>query len=237
MKIGLLECDHVLEQFRHVAGDYREMFAALFNRCAPQVTLQPFDVCHGEFPASLDVCEAFITTGSRCSAYDEVDWIQTLKDFVRQVRGAGKPFVGICFGHQVMAEALGGKVAKAESGWGAGIHEVELIRHEDWMRPEQANCRLQYMHQDQVVRLPADSVVLGRSDHCPVAVFRVGDSMLGLQAHPEFTSAYSEALILNRVERIGEAKARAALASLNQKTDEAVVVKWIVEFLSQAQHQ
>jgi GMP synthase (glutamine-hydrolysing) len=87
------------------------------------------------------------------------------------------------------------------------------------------------MHQDQVERLPEGGVVIGRSDHCPVAIFRAGDSMLGIQAHPEFPKAYSEALLLDRVERIGEERVKAALASLDQPTDESVVARWIVEFL------
>jgi GMP synthase-like glutamine amidotransferase len=237
MKIGLLECDHVLERFRHIAGDYREMFAAMFARQAPQITLRSFDVCNGEFPSSLDACDAYLATGSRFSAYDDIDWIHALKHFVRRIHEAKRPFVGVCFGHQILAEALGGKVTKAGAGWGVGVHNVEMMKPgtpELWMRPEQSSCGLQYMHQDQVARLPEGAVVLGRSDHCPVAMFRAGDSMLGVQAHPEFMKAYSEALLLDRVERIGEERVKAALASLSQPTDESVVAKWIVEFLTDA---
>jgi GMP synthase-like glutamine amidotransferase len=231
MKIGLLECDHVLERFRHVAGDYRDMFAALFARHTPRIDLRFFDVCNGAFPPSLDGCDAYLATGSRFSAYDDVAWIHALKDFVRRLHEAKKPFVGVCFGHQILAEALGGKVARAETGWGVGVHGVEVISREPWMRPEQLGCALQYMHQDQVERLPEDGVVVGRSDHCPVAMFRVGDSTLGIQGHPEFPKAYSKALLIDRVDRIGEERARAALASLEQPSDESMVATWIVEFL------
>jgi GMP synthase-like glutamine amidotransferase len=231
MKIGLLECDHVLERFRHIAGDYREMFAALFHCHAPQITLPHFDVCNGEFPSSLDSCDAYLATGSRFSAYEDVDWIHELKNFVRRIHETKKPFVGVCFGHQIMAEALGGKVTRADVGWGVGVHSVEVIRPESWMRPEQSSCGLQYMHQDQVERMPEDGVVIGRSDHCPVAMFRVGDSMLGIQAHPEFPKAYSKALLSDRIERIGAERANTALTSLDQPTDESVAAKWIVEFL------
>jgi GMP synthase-like glutamine amidotransferase len=210
------------------------MFAALFERHAPDLRLQLFDVCNNEFPASTDACDAYLATGSRFSAYDDVGWIHSLKDFVRQLRDADRPFVGICFGHQVLAEALGGKVVKAEQGWGAGVHTIEIARHDAWMNPERRECGLQFMHQDQVVRLPENSVALGASNHCPVAMFRVGERMLGIQAHPEFTKDYSQALILNRVERIGEAKARAALSSLSRATDEALAAKWIAEFLTQS---
>jgi GMP synthase-like glutamine amidotransferase len=236
MKIGLLECDHVAERFRHVAGDYREMFGALFSRHAPGLTLEPFDVCDGQFPSpdAFDACDGFITTGSRFSAYDDVDWIHRLKGFVRQAREAGKPFVGICFGHQLLAEALGGKVEKAEYGWGVGVHAVEVAREEAWMRPAQPACRLQHMHQDQVVRLPENAVLLGRSAHCPAAMLRVGETMLGVQAHPEFPADYVEALLLDRVARIGEGRVREARAGLRQPTDENIVAKWIAEFLKSA---
>jgi GMP synthase-like glutamine amidotransferase len=227
MKVGLLECDHVLEKFRHIAGDYDEMFAAWL----PQVEWHSYDVRHGEFPASADACDAYLTTGSKFSAYDDETWIHTLKDFVRQLRDAGKPFVGICFGHQILAEALGGKVEKAESGWGVGVHRIEVVESEAWMNPEQPAFALQFMHQDQVTQLPGDSVVLSRTEHCPVAMFRVGRTMLGIQPHPEFTVAYSEALIRDRAERIGETKARTALDSLGLATGEALAAAWVAEFL------
>ncbi len=233
MKVGLLECDHVLERFRHIGGDYRDMFATLFAQHAPSIKLQPFDVCNGQFPASVDECAAYICTGSRFSVYDDVAWIHTLKDFVRQLHNVRQPFVGICFGHQLLAEALGGEVAKAEQGWGVGVHSLEITRQEAWMQPVQTSCHLQYMHQDQVQQLPDNSVLLGQSAHCPVAVFRVGTSMLGIQAHPEFPAAYSDALLLDRVERIGAVRAQTARGSLSQKTDEVVVADWLASFLKQ----
>jgi len=231
MKIGLLECDHVLERFHHVTGDYREMFAALFKQTAPDLTLRPFDVCNGEFPPSLAACDAYLTTGSHFSAYDDIDWILSLKNFVRGAHEANKPFVGICFGHQLIAEVLGGKVELAETGWGVGVRNIEVIKTEAWMQPAQSNLRLQYMHRDQVKRLPENSAVIGRSDHCPVAMFRVGNSMLGIQAHPEFPKAYSEALLIDRVARIGEGRVATAQASLREETDESVLARWIIEFL------
>lgn len=233
MTVGLLECDHLAERFRHIGGDYREMFATLFARHAPSINLQPFDVCQGDFPGAVDECAAYLCTGSRYSAYDDVAWIHRLKDFVRQLRVARQPFVGICFGHQLLAEALGGQVAKAEQGWGVGVHSAKLVQQEAWMKPAQTSCCLQYMHQDQVQRLPDHSTLLGQSAHCPVAMFRVGTTLLGIQAHPEFPAAYSDALLLDRLERIGAERVQAARESLTQNTDEALLAQWIVGFLRQ----
>ncbi len=231
MKIGLLECDHVREDLLPIAGDYREMFADLFRRHAPQLELVNFDVRNGEFPVSTDACEGFVCTGSRFSAYDPDDWIQELKSFVRRLRDADKPFVGICFGHQVLAEALGGKVEKAEQGWGIGVHGLDVLKQESWMQPEQSSCGIQYSHRDQVVRLPENSVVLGESDHCPVALFRVGETMLGIQGHPEFPAAYVEALVRGRTELIGAELVNAA--RFDAQTDEAIITAWLAKFLSE----
>lgn len=230
MKVGLLECDHVTGHLLDMAGDYRQMFTQLFSRHAPQLELECFDVRNGEFPASVDDCEAFVCTGSRFSAYDPDDWIQELKGFLRQLRDADKPFVGICFGHQMMAEALGGKVEKAQQGWGIGVHNLNVVKAESWMQPVQASCGVQYTHADQVVRLPENSVVLGESDHCPVAMFRVGETMLGIQGHPEFPAAYVEALVRGRTELIGAEKVNAA--KFNAPTDEAIITNWLAQFLT-----
>lgn len=232
MNIGLLQCDYVAERFRHIAGDYPAMFRALFV-AVPNFNLVPYDVCQGEWPASLDDCDAYLCTGSRWSVYEDVAWIHDLKTFVRRSYETRKPFIGICFGHQMMAEALGGKVEKSSYGWGIGIQPLEIIKPEAWMQPPQATLKLHYMHQDQVTRLPENSVVLGRSEHCPVAAFRLGDTMLGVQAHPEFTNEYSAALLAARSERIGAERVEQARASLIHRTDEAVFVQWVSEFLKE----
>jgi GMP synthase-like glutamine amidotransferase len=229
MKVGLLECDHVMEHLRPIAGDYGRMFASLFARYAPQIELESFDVRAGDFPSSLDACEAYVTTGSRFSAYDDEGWILALKDFVRRLHDADKPFVGICFGHQVMAEALGGKVEPSPQGWGIGVHGMNVVKTEGWMQPQQTHCNIRYSHRDQIARLPEQSIVLAESDHCPVAMFRIGEKMLGIQGHPEFPADYVEALVRGRTERIGVEKVNAA--DFTSPTDEATITHWLANFL------
>ncbi len=228
MNIGLLQCDHVAERFQFIAGDYAEMFGVLFGQ---HFNLIPYDVCNGVWPVSVHDCDAYIGTGSRWSVYDDAAWIHELKTFVRRAYEIHKPFIGICFGHQMLAEALGGKVEKSNDGWGVGVREVEIIKPETWMQPAQTTLKLHYMHQDQVTRVPENSVVIARSAHCPVAAFRVGQTMLGIQAHPEFTNEYSAALLADRIERIGVARVEEARASFVHRTDESVIVQWISEFL------
>ena len=227
MKIGLLECDHVNESLRHIAGDYRDMFASLFERYAPEIELISYDTRFGVFPTSLDECDGYITTGSRFSAYDDEPWINELKSFVRDASQAEKPFVGICFGHQILAEALDGQVKRQE--WGIGAKPMTVLKNEGWMDPAQKSCSILYSHRDQVQRLPKDAVLLAEAPHCPVAMFRVGARMLGIQGHPEFSTAYVEALVRSRTEIIGEENV--ARADFRSTTDESAITRWIANFL------
>ena len=231
MHIGLLECDEVTGRFAEVSGGYREMFAALL----PDARFSYYEAHRGRLPAAPEACDAWVCTGSRYSVYDKLDWIDALSEFVRQIRKSAAPFVGICFGHQMLAHALGGEVAKAAQGWGVGVLPVQILANESWMQPARAEVRIQHMHQDQVMRLPPGSVALGRSPHCEVGMFRVGETMLGIEGHPEFTPEFAAALIRARRERIGAERSDAALKSLAGPADGPLVGRWIARFLSRRQ--
>ena len=234
MNIGLLLCDDVSSRFRHIAGGYQDMFDALLKPHVPGLSFRRYDVREGEIPASTDAHDVYLCTGSRHSVYDKLEWIEALKAFVRDVRDDGKAFVGICFGHQVLAEALGGKVTKADQGWGIGVLDMDIVKPEPWMQPQQPHCKLQYMHGDQVLKLPPESTVLAVAKHCEVAMFKVRDTMLGIEGHPEFPAAYERALLETRRDRIGPEPVDKALASLSTPTDHQIAGRWIANFIAQA---
>lgn len=231
MRIGLLECDHVREELTHIAGDYQQMFPALFVQVAPDWEFQFYDVCNGQFPEHVNECDAYICTGSKNSVYDEDEWILRLQDFVRDIYSSKKVFVGVCFGHQILGEALGGKVAKSPAGWCVGAHTFEVLRLEPWMRPSLTDFKLLMICQDQVLQLPKGSTLLASTDNCPNAMFQVGANMLGVQAHPEFPKAYDQALMELRVERIGAEKVQSGIASLEMKLNDLEVAGWIRIFI------
>lgn len=210
-RVGLLECDPV---------HHARRFAALL----PDVTIVPYDVWNGSLPSSPDECDAWLCGGSRASVYDDFPWIPGLLDFVRSVRDAGRPYVGVCFGHQVLAAALGGRVERASAGWGAGAHRLSV--------GDGPSLNLLFMHQDQVTALPPGGEVLGRAEHCPVAMMRAAPSMVGIQAHPEFTTDFVAKLLDDRELRIGADKTAAARASLGAApTDEAEAARWMLDVL------
>jgi GMP synthase-like glutamine amidotransferase len=109
---------------------------------------------------------------------------------------------------------------------------MTIIQPEQWMQPHQDHCKLQYMHADQVQTLPPESELLASAPHCPVAMFRVGESMLGIEGHPEFPAPYVEALLRDRRERIGAERVDPALDSLFEQTDDKIAGQWIANFIS-----
>jgi len=228
MKVGLLLCDHVRPEFREEFEDY----PAIFQRAWPSFDFEVFAVCDGQFPASVDICDAYIATGSSYSVYEEIDWIIQLQQLIRDIHQSEKYYLGVCFGHQLLAEALGGQVKKAQSGWSIGVQTFTISQKEAWMEPFQAELNLLMMCQDQVHVLPPNATVLASTPACPVGIFRVGNRMLGVQAHPEFSKAYDRLLMETRIDRIGAATVAKAIESLSLPLDATRFIQWTVRFLS-----
>ena len=230
VRIGLLVCDHVRPEFLGISGDYEDMFCRLFAD-HNEVQVVAYEAVNGELPADPSEADAWLTTGSRHSVNDDEPWIRDLEAFVRKVAGAGAPFVGICFGHQLIAKALGGSVVKSERGWGVGVQEVEVNEELGWG----GSYRVLTSYQDQVATLPPGGEILGWNEHCPVSVMGVGSSILGIQGHPEFEPAYSKALMQSRRGQvIPEETVDAGLASLAEQPDGSRLADWILGFIEKA---
>jgi GMP synthase-like glutamine amidotransferase len=230
LNVGLLACDEVAERFRHIAGGYQQMFERLLSPHIPGLRVTRFDVQAGNVPADARACDAWITTGSRASVYDDTEWIRATARFVGKVADSDRPFVGICFGHQLLAQTLGAEVKRAPGGWGVGVLPMHVLRTQAWMTPACSTVRLQYMHADQVTEPPDGATLLSEAPHCPVAMFQRGPRLLGIEAHPEFPAAYARALIEDRRARIGEHAAEDALTRVDEPTDSDVVGGWIARF-------
>jgi len=232
MKIGILQCDSVKSQFQAQFGNYPEMITALFQPWAPAISFEVYDVVAGHYPSSIEACDAYITTGSKASVYDDEAWITVLQAFIVRLRASKIKLIAICFGHQLVAQAFGGKVSKSGKGWGVGVHMMQLEHIKAWMVPLQDACHLLVSHQDQVVSLPAGAELIAGSDFCPHAMFQLDESILTIQGHPEFSKPYAEALIGFRRELLGEPVYAAGINSLQLPTDERLIAQWMMEFIS-----
>lgn len=228
MKAGLLVCDHVNVAYQAKFGDYTDMFVQLF----PDFDWQFYDVTESEFPEDVDECEVYFATGSRHSVYEDIPWIEQLKTFVQQLYQHQKYFIGFCFGHQLLGAALGGQVAKSPQGWCVGVHHFSIKNTQNWMLPPSKAINLLMMCQDQILVLPPHTTLLAGSSSCPHAMIQVGATMLGIQAHPEFTKAYDHLLMETRVDRIGKEVVDAGIESLSLPLSTFLIQKWVLSFLS-----
>lgn len=236
MRIGILQCDHVADDLIETHGDYQDMFTDLIHAQDNSIEVSVYDLTADHFPVDLNACDGYIITGSQFSAYDDIAWINKAKKLVVDLYSDKIPTIGICFGHQLIAESLGGKVIKAtDKGWGVGVHKWEIKNQKEWMGDNPSDTlSMRASHQDQVVEMPADSKLIAGSDFCPIAGFQTGEHILSMQGHPEFSREYSKSLIEKRVERIGEVTANAALDSLKQNVDADTVGAWMVEFIKKS---
>ena len=227
-KLAILETGAPPQGPRATFGDYPAMFRALLGQDAYRYTT--FDVAAGALPTKVEGYDAYLVTGSSAGVYDPLPWIDPLKAFLVSAKGRA-PLVGICFGHQIMAEAFGGKVINSPKGWGVGLHSYEVRQAEPWMDPAPA-IAVPASHQDQVVTLPPGATVLAASDFTPFGMLAYDDHAVSLQLHPEFEPAYAKALIEDRRgNRYTDAQADQAIASFAAADDRSKVGAWINRFL------
>ena len=232
MKLGLLMCGQVAPAAQGPGGNYPELFASLF--ADHDVALVRVDLDQGVLPGDLDAVDGWITTGSALSLVtDELPWLPAATDLVRTLVDEDRPFVGDCFGHQLLAVALGGTVERAKVGWRVGVQSYRVIGPQPWMVPASDEFRLIASHQDQVVRPPEGAVVFAEGPGCPVAGMVHGSAM-SFQGHPEYTPELSQLLTLDRRERIGDEETQRGLASLDRGVTQGLIADWILEFVRNA---
>ena len=235
MKIGILNADAVPPQLAEDYGQYADMFQSILEPILesedPQLEFVAYNVKEGQYPADIDEVDAYLITGSKSSVYDDEAWIRQLADFVRHLHQRRKKLVGICFGHQMVAHALGGKAEKSDKGWGLGAHGARFSRKPGWHDGEGEEFHLLVSHQDQVTEPAPGTVVLAGSDFCENAVCQLGEHVLTFQGHPEFSREFTEGLLNIRRQAVGEDNYARAMASLSQPVDRGRVAHWIVNFL------
>lgn len=214
---------------------YPDMFESLLGRVDDSLGFQGVPVVDGGGLPGVGEVEAVLITGSPAGVYDSEAWMEPLRDFIRAAAEARKPMIGVCFGHQIIADALGGKVEKSEKGWGVGRHSYEIVDRRPWMVDAGGNFALSASHQDQVIDPPAGAVTLARSAHTDHAMLVYENApIVSVQGHPEFSDAYSIALFNARRGSLGDELADTAIESMAAPEDNDLVAEWFVKFLRTA---
>jgi GMP synthase-like glutamine amidotransferase len=231
MKLGILKTDAVRPEWVAEYGEYPDMFIALLKRVDPDMEFIVYDVERGQYPNDIDEVDAYLITGSKSGVYEDKPWIATLMDFVRKLHARRKKLVGVCFGHQLVAAALGGKVEKSSKGWGMGLHTHHFSHMPAWHDQNGTELDILVSHQDQVLQRPDEMTVLAGSEFCENAVCQVGNHILTFQGHPEFVPGYANAIMELRRDIIGEDVYVRGVSSLDKSHEGQRVAQWIINFL------
>ena len=220
MKIGILLVGRASDDLVEKYGTYAEMLIALINSEKHDFKFKTFNILDSVFPENHLECDGWIVTGSPHGVYEEHSWIPKVSDLINDIYRSKIPIFGVCFGHQLIAQALGGHVEKSIKGWGLGLHTYDINNKTDYMGNLTEEVTLNICHQDQVLQVPEGATIYASSEFCENAGFYINDKVLTMQAHPEFLVDFIKALLNARREvTIPKEFVDPALVKLNASPD------------------
>lgn len=235
MKITIIEVGRAPDPLAANFSPYRTMFAEMFASTGETFSHDVVSVVAGESLPEPETLEGIVITGSSAGVYEDHSWLEPLRTFIRQAYANRIPMLGICFGHQIMADALGGDVRKSEKGWGLGRHQYRVVSRPDFMVDAPETLSVVCSHQDQVITPPADAEVILASDFTPNAgLFYRSGRALSFQPHPEFDDDYGQALAELRRGRAAEGVVDIALDSFASASDSQKMRQYIARFMRMA---
>ena len=228
MKIGVLQTGHINELLADKYPAYPVMFEQMLGPVDSSFTFAGYRVVDGEFPQHASECDAWVISGSRHGAYEDHDWIPPLEELIRQIVALNIPVIGVCFGHQIMAQALGGTVVKWPGGWGLGRQTYS------WGEAESSEeVELYALHQDQVTVAPEGAEVIASNGFCEIAGLRYSPTAISVQPHPEFSADYMNDLIdvMEAAGRLSAADAARGRTAMTGPVDNAKFAQQFGSFI------
>lgn len=223
MKIGILQTGHAPDELRPMVGDYADLFQRMLGSAGFEFVV--YDVVDMQFPATVSQCDGWLITGSKHGVYEDHAFIPPLMDFIRSVYATDLPLVGVCFGHQIIAQALGGQVVKFAGGWSVGRQSYDFGG---------TPVALNAWHQDQVIVAPPGATTVASNDFCAHAALVYGNRAFSVQAHPEFDSTVIAGLARHRgAGLVPDAQLAAVQADLDKPVDNAHLAAQIVSFFKE----
>lgn len=233
MRLAILMTNTDESDFAQVHPKDGEKFTILIHEQRPEWDCVVFAVKDGEFPEDIQAFDGVMITGSPASVHDDAPWVARLFELIRDMDRREKPVFGACFGHQAIALALGGAVARNPEGWVHGFAMTDSIGDLPWGgRPAQVGTYAS--HVEQVVRVPDGAQVIACGPGCAVAGYLKGRHIFTTQYHPEMSDRFIADLVEETVDYVGVDVTAAARASLHQKADRDILGRQIVEYFEWA---
>lgn len=229
--IGLLVCDTFTDDLRaKYKCDYEDLFIDALLDVDKDLSFVSYHVYRGILPSSVQQCDGWLITGSKAGVYEQLPWMPKLEAFLKEAYEADAPIIGVCFGHQILAHSLGGKVEKSDKGWGLGLQRYDLLEPVGAL---EGAMDLYAIHQDQVVEVPKEARVFAKTDHCPHAGLLYKKRAVSFQPHPEFSKEMETDLInRNKGGSISVELADKALQSLEEKPAQGRdIMSFMVDFI------
>ena len=232
MKLTIIEVGKVPDPLKDRFDPYSAMFREMFASTGHAFDYEAERVLDGEPLPDPATLEGLAITGSSAGVYEDHPWLPPLREFIRGAYAARTPMVGICFGHQVMADALGGDVRKSEKGWGLGRHSYRVVNRPEFMKEAPDTVSVVCSHQDQVIAPPSEAQVILASDFTPNAgLYYANGAALSFQPHPEFGDTYGTALVELRRGRAEDTVIDTALGSFSTASDSGRLRDYIARFM------
>ncbi|MES2610160.1 MAG: glutamine amidotransferase [Pseudomonadota bacterium] len=210
----IISAGNTFPGLRESEGDFDDWIAAGLGQPTPALPQRRIDA-QQPTPALPDPSEVagVVVSGSHAMVTDRAPWSEHLAQWLVRCVDARVPVLGICYGHQLLAHALGGEVGVLAGGPEVGTHPIELASaagDDPLMAGLPQRFAAQLVHYQSVPRPPPGAMLLARSGMDPHQAFRVGPCAWGVQFHPEFSASAMRGYLDHMQDSLADASALAS---------------------------